>query len=56
MKEIQLKQKSDKVIGAVRLPDEVFKKVVAIAKDNRVSHASVIRGLVIAYIDEAKFV
>lgn len=51
---IYLSKKSDKIIGALRLPNDLFEKIEKIAKEQKVSNQEVIRAILIQVIDEVE--
>lgn len=55
MKEIKLIKTSDKIIGSVRVSDDVFNKIQKLAKDNKVTNQDIVRAILVNTIDEITF-
>lgn len=55
MKEIKLIKSSDKILGAVRVSDDVFKKIVDLAKSQGVTNQDIVRAILVNCIDDIKF-
>lgn len=55
MKKIKLITKQDKIIGAVRVTENLYNKIVKIAEKHNVSYAEVVRRIVEECIDDIEF-
>ena len=54
MKEIRLHKSADKIIGALRCSERVFKILEQMAKENKVTKQDIIRAILEEVIDEIK--
>ena len=56
MKEIKLNRTKDYQVGNVRVSKEIFEKITALAKENKVTNQTIVRAIVENFIDEIKIV
>ena len=56
MKEIKLIKKTAKIIGAVRVSEELFNKVKKLAKEHGVTNQDIVRTVLENCIDDIKLV
>lgn len=55
MKEIKIIKPSDKIIGAVRVPTDLFEKIKKIAVSQGVTNQDIVRAILVNCIDEVTF-